>query len=45
LLLEVDDVLDPLYCKIKKPATAYVTGSFWRRHPDLNWGIEVLQGD
>jgi hypothetical protein len=19
------------------------SGSFWRRHPDLNWGIRVLQ--
>ena len=27
----------------KKIPKAFAFGIFWRRHPDLNWGIEVLQ--
>ena len=27
----------------KKIPKADAFGIFWRRHPDLNWGIEVLQ--
>ncbi len=29
--------------KIKKPELLRIQASIWRRHPDLNWGIKVLQ--